>query len=318
MNTFQRRHFVAAFAGVVFLFLSPAVNAQQKITPSHVLQVVDNTVAELALLLDANFSDPSVPDPVTIKGKRPRHVIQKARQILLKVQLLKDINGLPVKDLEPIAVREIRPADVKGWVDQLLASVRDLRVPYKVTTAPRAAQLVDKKTPSDVFQRLLQAEAMVERLELPATVPNDVYRVALSVVSDMRAVAEKAGVTETIAWEGRTASGKTPNDIYNVSYVLLEALRDLTSYNEALKIPGGIAMPQQKVGRLTPGDVIEIQNMVLAELSSIKFKIKATEPTKVFGPQAGKTPSDTFVAVQAAQEYADLMSQAIDNGSLAK
>lgn len=299
--------------GAVLLAFAPSAHAQQKITPSHVLQVADDVTAELQLLLDANFSDTTPPEPVAYTAKHPRHVIQKARQILLKVQLLKEINGLAKGELDPVAVKEIVPADVKGWLEKVLGAVRELRGPFKVTATPAAAPLGENKTPSDVFQRLVQVEAMVGRLDLPATVPNDVYRVSLALVDDFRIVAEKLGVTQTIDWQSRKLSGKTPNDVYNESLMLLAELRDLTAYNEKLKVPGGISIPKQKVGRVTPGEVIEIQNTVMAELSSIKNKVGLRQPTRAFGPQAGKTPSDSLVAIQAAREYISLIDDTLSS-----
>lgn len=300
------RYFLTGVAGLFLLVFTAQAQAQQKITPSHVLQSVDNVVGELALLLDANFSDASIPAPTPVQGKRPRHVIQKARQILLQVQLLKQINGIEIKDLEPIAVREIRPADVKGWADKVLVAVRELRAPYKITATAPAAALEAKKSPSDVFQRLLQVEKMVKRLDLPATVPNDVYRVTLSLVDDMRVVARGIGITDAVIWQSRTAKGKSPADAYNASYALLEDLKKLTSINASLNIPGSIKLPSKKTSGVTPGDVIEVQNTLLAELSSLKNKVQVKQPTKVFPPQAAKTPSDVYVAVGAAAEYAAL------------
>jgi hypothetical protein len=287
-----------------FLLCSPfPAEAQQKITPSHVLQVADDVVGELTLLLEANFSDPTLPAPQEVKGKRPRHVIQKARQILIKVQLLKEVNGLPVADLEPIPVREIKPADVKGWVEKVLAAVRELRGPYKITAMPDPAPLGEKKTPSDVFQRLTQVGSMVDRLDLPATVPNDVYRVSLSLVDDIRLVAQAVGFTDKIDWKGRKSAGKTPANVYQESYFLLKDMKKLIGAAPSLAIPGGIVLPPEKTGKITPGDVIDIQNTLLAELSSLKTKLGVTQPTKVFPPQVAKTPSDVYVAVKAAGEY---------------
>lgn len=314
------RSFFAGLAGAIIAFAAIPADAQQaQITPAHVVQVADNVTSELQLLLDANFSDAALPAPQTFMNKRPRHVIQKAREILLKVQLLKQINGLPIKDLAPMEVREIRPADVIGWVEQVLGAVRDLRSVYRVTATPAPAPLGEKLTPNDAYQRLVQIEEMVDKLDLPATVPNDVYRVGMSLVEDTRLLARAVGMDLgdelSVEWKQPDPKRNKPLDVYNATYSLLEQLKALSAKTAKLAVPDGIHLPARKSGAVTPGDVIDILNTVMAELSSLKNLVKVTEPSKAFPPQAAKTPADSLVVVEAASEFIAMAAKAVQSAN---
>lgn len=106
----------------------------------------------------------------------------------------------------------------------------------------------------------------------------------------------------------RMIMSKTPGDAYNAGVKLLANLKALTETYKDLAIPGGIVLPEAKEGKVTPGDVILIQNNLLAELSSLKAKVGVKTPTKDFPPQAAKTPSNVVGAIEGAQDYLNAIS----------
>ena len=269
----------------------------QKITPSQVYQVVENVEAELALLLDANFSDTKIPAEQVIPGMRPRHVLREARHVMRQIALLKQINALPVKAIEPIPVREITPGDVKSSVDRVLTEVRALRKPFGITAKAKPAVLRQGKKPADVLARLKVVAELVQRLDIPAIVPNDVYRIALAIKADALQIhaALQTPAPQAIP-EG--IRGKKPPHVYARGYDLLAKLKALTGGNKRLAVPGGVITPPQKTANLKPADVLGILNNVLAELSSIKVVTGATETSPTVPAQAGKTPNDVYIVVE--------------------
>lgn len=285
--------------GVAALLALSGQSWAQEATPSHVYQVVDDINTELALLLEADDSvarkDETAP---ALTARKPRHVIQKAREMFLKVQTLRRINGLPATELQPFPVRAIKPADVKGLVSAILTDLRGLREPFAVTNDPEPAALTDGKTPTDVYQNLVGATAAVNSLGVPKVVPNDVYRVALAIVSDLTKIRSARGLTEEIPLK-KEATGKKPGQVYELGVQLLERLAELTQ-NEAFAIPGGVVLPNRREGKITPAHVIDILNNAQAEVVAVKLAVGASEPTEVIAPPAGKTPSDVFDALQTA------------------
>jgi hypothetical protein len=164
----------------LFLCLPMARLAAQDIMPAHVNQVVDNLIAELALLHEADFAAYRTgPEPAMPTQRRPRHVIQKARSVMEKIQMPRFINGLEVARFDPLPVREVEPGDVKALADDMLLSLRELKPVFGVTATPEPAARVLGTTPTEVYAKLVRADDMIDALGLPAVVPNDVWRVAL-------------------------------------------------------------------------------------------------------------------------------------------
>jgi len=290
---------VIAAAGA-FISMS---SAMAQTTPDHVYQVVDNVKAELAEMHKANLSDPHQVK-VNLTERQPRHVLQKAREVYGDVQKLRNVNGLDGKPLPTFPVRKVTPADVRELADKILADVQDVRKKTK-TPAPAPAALPSGKTPTDVYGNLVQVKASIGELGVPVIVPNDVYQVALTIISDIEKVRAAKGVTTAVA-EPADSKGKTPKDVYAVAYKLLGKIKALTE-KKGYGIPGGVIMPNKVSGRITPADVIDLLNNILAEVGAVKVAVGSSAKTEFAGPQSGKTPSDVYDAMVKAGALVDTL-----------
>ncbi len=288
---------VTALAG---FFISMS-SAMAQTTPSHVYQVVDNVKAELAEMHKANLSDPPRVK-VNLTERQPRHVLQKAREVYGDVQKLRKSRGLAENPLPAFPVREVTPADVRELADKILTNVREVR---KETGAadPAPAALPSGKTPTDVYDNLVQAKASITAV--PVIMPNDVYQVALTIISDIEKVRKAKKVTAEVP-EPAASKGKKPKDVYEVAYKLLGKVKALTE-KKGYDIPGGVIMPNKVSGRITPTDVIDLLNNILAEVGAIKVVVGSTDKTEFAGPQSGKTPSDVYDAMVKAGALLDTL-----------
>lgn len=279
----------------------------EPITPSHVYQSVDKANAELALLHKANQSNAKADKKApALTERRPRHVLQKAREVLMKVQALRLINGLPEKTVPPFPVREVLPADVKNVVDRIVADVADLRPVFGVTETAPPSPLPSGKTPTDVYGHLVAAGLQVDGLGIPKSVPNAVYRVALTIISDIEKVRAARGITDPVAMT-TGASGKKPKDVFENGVQLLTQIQALTEGNADFAIPNGVVMPNKRSGKIRPAHVMDLLNNALAEISAIKVKVGATTPTELAPPQSGKTPSNVYDAVTTARAMVETL-----------
>ena len=207
----------------------------EKVTPAHVYQSVETLNGQLVKLLDADFEAPVETDfHAGLTQRRPRHVLQKAREALDKVQMLRRINGLPTRDVEPMPVRQITPGDVIGVTRQLVSELADLRPLYGLEDAAAEAEMPAKKTPTDVYGNLRRSSALLDQLGIPQTVPNDVYRVALTIIGDIEKIRRARGLGDVVVAK-RSSKGKTPMDAYDQGFLLLETLRDLSERHEISK-----------------------------------------------------------------------------------
>lgn len=292
-------------AGVVIAialvaFPVAAQSNQSETTPDDVYRVVETINSELRLFHELNdLPAPTEPAATELASRRPRHVLQKARKVLLQVQLLRKINGLTENALPIEPTREIRPADVKEMVDRIAEDVGDLRPIFGVNRMAEPASEPTGRSPTDVYGRLIQTSALVTALGTPEIVPNDVYRVALTILSDLELIRAHRGITDTV--ELRTGSvEKKPEDVYRTAWQLLAELETLTLRNPEFAIPGGVVLPNPQSVRVVPEDVMDLLNSVLAEISAIKVKLGLQAPTEFAPAQAGKTPSFVYDAVNTA------------------
>ncbi len=298
---------LAAMSVVLFLAGYPREGGAAAITPDDVYRITGTINGELELLHESNDSMPIVDiNASELTPRRPRHVMQKAREVLLKVQLLRRINGLAESELPPMPLREVRPADVKVVVDLIRRDLAALRSIFGVTEVPFSAPKPTGKTPTDVYGDLVRAGEQLDALGIPRIVPNDVYRVALTIIGDLEKVRAARGLIEPIPAR-RGSKDKQPSDVYEKAFELLRALGTLTSENSGFEIPGGVVLLNRRSGRIEPAHVMDLLNNILAEISAIKVKVGARSLTEFAPPQAGKTPSHVYDPVSTALTLAETL-----------
>ena len=296
MRRVIRKCAVTLSAVCVFAFSAQAQNA----TPSDVLVVLETVHAELQRLYEADGKP--FPQPVTKSEtpRRPRHVYYKAREVYVKLQTLRWLNGLPRKQLELAPTREIRPTEVRGLSDRILQDLRELKEVYFLDGNASSPAKKSGITPTGPYLALAYASQLIDGLDIPNVVPNDVYRVALAVLADMEVVYQaKVGRPSGVELQSGT-TGKSPADVYNAAEALMQAIKDKTEGDEEFTIPAGVTLLEKPGGRLTPTQVLNMMNNLLAELSAVKVKLSATTQNELPPEPSGKNPSNVFDVIQTA------------------
>ncbi len=282
-----------AVVALAVLVVSGIATAQT-VTPADIFQLSETINAQLDAFHAADASKPEEDaEALAVSDRLPRHVFQKAREVLLKVQELRVLKGLPEQAIPTVEVREVQPADTRKLLDQIVIGLQELRPAFGNPPAPAPVPLVEGKTPTDAYRSLVRASLSLDGLGLPPATPNEVYRVALTIVSDLDKIRAARGVTTPVALPGMVP-GKKPVDVYEAGYGLLGDLKNLVETKPDFAIPHGIVLPAKRTGVIKPAHAVEILNIVLGEISAIKAKVGATKPTELAPAQSGKSPSDTL------------------------
>lgn len=285
----------------VAILLAAAPAAAQSVSPSQVYQLCADINAQLEVYHIANDTTPAAdPDRPAVTERAPRHVLQKGREVLLKAQILRMLRGLPEEAPPPMPVREVTPADVKVQVDAALAALRSLSPAFGNPPPPPPSPLVEGKTPADNVVLLNQASLALDGLGVPALMPNDVFRLALTIVSDLEQIRAARGVTQPVTDIDKPV-GKKPMDIYQQSYALLVDLKELVDSSPDFAIPKGVILPNRRTAGVKPANVVDMLNYSVAEIAALKAKLGIAKPTELAPPQSGKTPSDSFVVIERAR-----------------
>ncbi|HYH17103.1 MAG TPA: hypothetical protein VD995_00670 [Azospirillum sp.] len=298
---------VRSFIAVALLF--PAFcppTAAQDAMDVQVVQAVAAIEAELAAFNQANRSTPE-PQATTPAPRAARHVVYKARDLLGRVQMLRRLNGVEEQPIPNAPVKAMDSADAKDAVDKVASALRELR-PAFGNPPIRPVSKAAGGTATDAYAGLLRAERALRTLDMPAIVPNEVYRVALQAVSDIDRIAASRG--RAAVPPTPLPPGLTPRDAYDAAYQLVEEIKRLADEVPALAIPGGIVPPPRETGGISPETVVDLLTTIVADLSAVKVKAGVTQPTRRVPPQAGKTPSDTVAALRAARATISALREA--------
>jgi len=288
------------------LFVTSALSAQSA-KPADVLVVIHTVRGNLEKLYEASVQDvPSIPT-LTLTPRKPRHVYRKASEVFAKAQTLRQLNGLKRNTLPTQPSSEITPSNVRDLVSEIAADIKALLPLYWTKASSGVPSKKDGVTPTDVYQGLNQLSFLIDGLGIPGVVPNDVHAVSRLVHQDMSAIYETKKGTAFAARALTPVAGKSPGDVYNKAFELLEAIKAQTLANESWSIPGGIIMPNRDSGAINPAKVMELTNNILAELGSIKVMSGVTASSSNDILSAGMTPSNVFDELAAAQVILDEM-----------
>ncbi len=286
------------------LFIGTAATFQlqaQSAKPADVLLSVESVKAELNQLYKASLSTPPALKSITLPAKRPRHVYQKAREVFLKIQILRRLNGLQANNLPTTPTQEVTPGDVRNLVDSSRRGLKEIIPLYWVNDSIQEPLKKNSATPTDVYRGLHEVSQLLDGLNIPPVVPNDVYRVALLIQSDMQKLyAARTGKSFDTSGFQTNTSGKTPKDVYEAEYAFLEALKQFSETAENAQIPAGISLPPRETQAINPGKVLELGNSILAEISSLKTVSNAEMQSELPAPPAGKNPSNVYDTITNA------------------
>lgn len=282
--------FLGAILGM-HAFLSTA-NAQD-FTPSHSFEVIENFKAELERFHYYNETKAEADKEAPELTKRmPRHVFQNGRLVYGKLQDLRYINGLEKKDVPALPSYEVRPKEVRDIADMMLRDVKALRALFGVEVTAEPAVFVDGKTPNDVYAIFNDTKALLNGFAIPKIVPNDVYRSALELLEGVEAIyVSRGGDPLDIEFKSK---GIKPAQVFASAYDILMKLQELTRQRADMKIPGGVVLPNQRTGQISPEHVIMVINDAIAEVHALSVHLNAFESNSLIPEQSGKTPADSY------------------------
>ncbi len=261
-------------------------------TPSHAFQRAEHLGQLVEDLLESDLYEKRLaPDPAK-NPSLPRHVIRYAIRIFEEVQFLRDLNGLLVYPLPKIDATEVKPDDVIKILDATITSLQGLEDIYQTKMDTSLPALVEGKKPDDVLSRLRAIEASLYKLGVPKILPNDVYRVVLSIKQQTDILISQQGITKI--QDAKMVDKASPADALSESKLLFADLKKVVSSDVAFQLPGGIARPPTpKEGeQVLPSDVFLVAQYMLADIYALNVKLGYEKPLQLPPLQSGKNPAD--------------------------
>lgn len=262
------------------------------ITPSHVFQATQDLIAEIEILREAmGISDyPNEAEPQ--EGRAPVHVYAKTLEVMRKVSRIQSKFGITPGELGQIPVKAIVPKDVFGNVQAIIEELRRVKSQLVIEDEIQPAPLAGGKTPSFVYKNLGDASFLLDGLVGRPLTPNDVYGNVLRIHDEMELIAAKLGADIELdppAVNGR----KRPKE---VAQQMLRATYKVINLQTRLGMDAS-SVPTLTLVRVTPSEVFEVTNLLLAEMARIKMHLDIDLPHASRGEERNKTPTDVFAQV---------------------
>lgn len=296
---------LASLSFIGFLAI-PALAA----TPSDAYQKAEHLEEIVNKLLESDLFEAGKGQVPAELSSRPRHVLRQATHVFEKVQLLRFLNGLPIQPAPEIKAREVKPDDVVMTLEAAIKSIQELGGIYKTDLVFNPPKVVKGKKPSDVMKRLLKLGKNLETLGAPSILPNDVYRIALSIKTQSEQLLTASGITTKT--EADVVEKATPADALNEVLSLITDLEKMTKENDKFELSHGVVTPPIPVkGKpIKPSDVYLATQYVLADMYSLNVKLGMSEALRLPDAQSGRNPADVKNMIAQARVNIQALTQA--------
>ncbi len=281
-----------------------AGDGNSDITPSHVFQATQDLIAEIEVLRGAMGISDFPNEAEHQEGRAPIHVYAKTLEVKRKVARIQSKFGITPAEVGQIPVKAIVPKDVFGSVQTITEELRRLKSQLVIEDEISPAPLVGGKTPSFVYKNLGDASFLLDGLVGRPLTPNDVYGNVLRIHDEMELIAAKLGAELELdppAVNGRKRSKEVAQQMLRATYKVINLQTRLGM--EASSVP------TLTLVRVSPSEVYEVTNLLLAEMARVKMHLDIELPHASRGEERNKTPADVFAQVLRMIKNLDALSK---------
>ena len=274
-------------------------------TPSHVFQRVQDLIAEINILRDELGVYDYPPEAELQDERAPVHVYVKTLEVQTKVNAVQRRFGVPTVPVGQVPFKEVKPGDVLANVELILDEVRKIKVQMVIEREIVPTSFVGGKTPSLVYKSLADASFLLDGLRGRPLTPDDVFRNASFILDEMELIAAKLRVPLDLEMP-EVNGAKRPID---VAQQVLRATYKVIGLQTRLGMDAS-GVPSLTLVRVTPSEVYDATNMLLAEMARIKLHLDINVPRDEAPEPRGMKPADVFATVLVIVRNLDLMTQA--------
>ena len=207
-----------------------------------------------------------------------------------------------------IPIKVVEPRDVLGSVAEIVTELRKIKAQMVIERQIEPAPFRGGKTPSTVYKNLADASFLLDGLAGRPLTPNDVYLNALYILDELELIAAKLRAPLALdapAVEGR----KTPKD---VAQQVLRASYKMVNLQTRLGMDAS-SVPTLTLVRVTPSEVFDATNMLLAEMTRIKHHLNINVRRENRTDPRNKVPTDVFGRILLIIQNLDAMSRSADS-----
>ena len=282
--------------------------AQEAITPSHVYQATSNLITEIEIVREAMGVTIYPVEAEPQDDRAPIHVYAKSLEVMEKISASQKRLGMTPVRIGQIPVKVITDSDVYRSVQANLAEVRRIKTQLVIEEEIRPAPLEGGKTPALVYEHLGDASFLLDGLVGHPTDPNDVHTHFVYLHDEMELIAAKLKVALDL--EPPIVDGR--KRMKDVAQQVLRATFKIINLQTRLGMDAS-GVPQMTLVRVSPAEVFEATNILLAELVRIKAHLDIDLPRVEHAPSRNKKPRDVFAQALLFIRNLDALAKAADS-----
>jgi len=282
-----------------------AIAQTSQVTPAHVFQITEEALVELDSILEHQdlYFNRHINKP---PERQPRHVWQKSREVIVKLQAYQKMSGLEVFKTPQLTVKVVMPSDVKMLAEQILDAMRIMKRNYGVSAPDAVVSFSTRKTPTDVYLNLTKISAKLDFLFGNAVTPSDVYHIAVTIRNILQNMHHVRAERALVPFASIPLKGKRPRDVYEAGFALQAKLKGLEK-KPGYKIEGGIARVEVRGSRITPSEVLDLLDVVLADVNELARSIGIKGATALSPYEGKKIPTDVFRILREADALVETL-----------
>ena len=207
-----------------------------------------------------------------------------------------------------IPIRRIAPDDLYRSVQDIIAELRRIKRQLVIEDQIRPASFTGGTTPALLYRNLGDASFLMDGLVGRPTTSNDVYLHVLRVHDEMESIAAGLGV----ALESDPPVVEGEKESKEVAQQMLRATYKVINLQSRLGMDAS-GVPNSTLERVTPAEVFDATNILLAEIVRIKAHLDVPLPRAEHRESRNKQPKDVFAEVLLVIRNLDALTRAADN-----
>ena len=276
------------------------------VTPIHVHQETLDLIAEIETLRRATGVADDPRDAGAGEDHSATHACAKSLEITEKTARFQKRLGMIPVDVERMPAGNIAQKDVSRNVRAIIEELRRVKRQLVIEDEIQPAPFAGGKTPSLVYRNLRDASLLLDGLVGCPTTSSDVYVNVLRIHDEMELIAAPLKVElerDPPSIEGTRESKDVAQQVLRATY-------------KAINLQSGLGMdpsapPQAALVGVTPAEVLDATNILLAEMVRIKTHLNIHQPPAKPRESRNRVSSDTFAQVLLVIRNLDIMTRAV-------
>lgn len=264
---------------------------------------------QIDLLREATNNTHDIKKPQPQKNKSPVHVYAKSLEVREKIAAVQKLYGLETIDSRSIPSSEIAATDVLNAVVGLTTAMSTVLQSHNLID-PTGRSIATGNTPNEVYEKLWLISNSLDTFIGPIQ-PSSVHVSVTHALIGVKQIAQKINVEIPDLMSAR--AGVDPKDVNIEGYRNLYRLGKLQRELGLSTIPVG-TFP---IGSITPADVYDTTNIILAELSRLRVRLKIPSPSYEKVNAEVDDPAVVLVQMQQIGQISNLLIKKLKAGESA-